>query len=136
VRLARLLESIAGHERLVASSVLIAVNVYGLAAFFSDLGPMEPAWLRLAGVVLLFAIGGGVVGILLPDNWYLAAAGCCSVAMFGLFGLSMRLKMGGPPPYWFVIALELIGPLAVTLVSGYLGSRLRRRGALGLPPLP
>ena len=68
-RLAPLLRASADRERLIVTGVLITVNVYGLAAMFSDCGPMEPTWLRTVTIVILFVLGGAVVGVLLPKKW-------------------------------------------------------------------
>ena len=93
---------------------------------FSDLGPLEPAWLRIVSIVGLFMLAGTVFGALLPKAWYLAVLACISPVTLGAFALWMRLSAGGPPPYWAFILLVLSVPPLLALVSAYLGSRLRR----------
>lgn len=125
-RLARFFQAIAGHGWLIAALVVLGANILGLAAVFSDLGPSEPAWLRIVSIVGLFVFAGTVFGALLPRAWYLAVLTCIGPMAFGALALSVRLRVDGPPPYWTFILLTLSVPPMLALVSAYFGSGLRR----------
>ena len=47
----------------------------------------------------------------------------------GLGMLLGKLSTGNAPPYWSAIATFLLGPLAVSLFGGFLGSRFAGRRA-------
>ena len=99
------------------------IGYLGFAAAFSDLGPGETVLTRLVvtGMVILF--GGFFVGIIEKRIWYLAgicAWGTIFVGLgIGFVGLGM-VK-------WEAIAVYMISPVVISLLGGYIGSRIRNR---------
>ena len=99
------------------------IGYFGLAAAFSDLGPSETVLNRLVVTGLVFLFGGFIVGIIEKRIWYLA--GICAwgpIRVYlgiGFLGLGM-VK-------WEAISVYMILPIALSLLGGYIGFRIRNR---------
>jgi hypothetical protein len=98
----------------------------------SDLGPSETVAARVAVVVVVYVIGCGLIGALLPRQWYVAvisAWGPVLISTFMLVALVFRLgePAGAPGAFAGFWLLALIVFPAFAFASGYVGAWLRRR---------
>lgn len=114
-----------------AAAVVIAVatGFLGLSMFFSDLGPSESVAFRVLTLVLLYALGAGSIGALVPRIWYVAL-----LAAWGpvLLSLPVLLNRGAVAPSSPAEQMQqgLLGLVVVPLAAlafSYVGMRLRRR---------
>jgi hypothetical protein len=114
-----------------AAAVIIAIatGFLGLSMFFSDLGPSESMVFRFSTLVLLYAVGGGAIGALVPRAWYVAI-----LAAWGpvLLTLPMLLgpRVGTPSSPADQMQQGLLGVVVVPLAAlafAFLGTRVRRR---------
>ena len=105
--------------------LVFVIGVLGLSGFFSDLGPGESERERIAFVVGVYVVGGGLLGALLPRRWYLAVLSAWGPLLVSAPGLLVPLSRGQATPYWSYILLGLVGAPAVAVAAGFAGSRIR-----------
>lgn len=105
----------------------LALGLLGVLLVFTDIGPTRTELGRLLTGVVLFLTAGLGLGYLNPEGraWVLAGLAAWGLAALGAYGLWLSLTH--PPSADLPLALTfLIGPLALALLGGWLGARLRR----------
>lgn len=113
----------------VAACLALMIGLVGLAGVFMDPIPSETTGHRILFLLLVCAIGCGLVGALVPEDWYLALIAAWGPVFISLPALVIKLVKGGrsPYPYWTFLLGTLVAVPAATLVFGYCGSWMRRR---------
>jgi hypothetical protein len=110
----------------------ICVGMLGLVGFFSDLSPGETILVRVLFIVICYAVGSLLFGILVPRYWYGALIAAWGPVLIGLPGLLSKILNGGPYPHLAYLASAFLGVPGLCLAFGYTGSRLSSR----IPWLP
>ncbi|MCK4321856.1 hypothetical protein KAX08_05000, partial [candidate division WOR-3 bacterium] len=111
--------------------VLIAIILFGaiggsifvpFADIFMESNPFIPH--ALGGALLLF--GGIVVGVIVKKYWYLAG-GCAWLALLLSLPILVGVVRSPISGIYFIIAVYMILPIALSLLGGYIGFRIRNR---------
>jgi hypothetical protein len=108
----------------------VVVGMFGLSSLFSDLSPGESDFRRGLFTVLAYLVGGVAIGWLLRRRWYLAIAEAWGPALDGVMVAFVSVRMGvtGPRVLYAVLGL-CVFPL-LSLLAGFVGSRLVRHNAV------
>ena len=120
-------ETFRAFSTAVAIVGAICIGMLGLVSFFSDLSSGETILSRVLFIVICYAIGSLLFGILVPRYWYGALIAAWGPLLIGLLGLLSMIRNGGPYPYLAYLASALLGVPGLCLAFGYTGSRISGR---------
>lgn len=109
----------------IAVGLAVIVGILALPFVFSDLAPDEGVGQRVVVGGLIFFLGGALVGWVAIRRWPVSALCAWSPCAIGLVMLISKLTVREEVPHWSSIGVFLLVPLAVVVLGGYAGYRLR-----------